>query len=270
MDSAFHINPLEILLMHIVTQWVQREVWDSAFLTSSQVTPTLLLHGPHFEWQGTRAGPGRGWRQVYLSWIGLKLRHPPGSGPLFFSGEREDTPGLTRPRHIPSPRSSKRAGFPLVQALFWGSKVPRKSHVARLTPGLPVFQGGSDPAHSSLEAPNINSVQGPATFLRSCPSSPQARLLGHLALILALTSSCVGTCLISSHCYFPGGGLNAECWPKWHCPGQRMGIHLFNKHVGFPGNLDSKTIYYRNKREQTLITSWCTYNCIHRKKSLQG
>lgn len=33
--------------MHVLIQWFWRGVWDSVFLTSSQVMPMLLAHGPH-------------------------------------------------------------------------------------------------------------------------------------------------------------------------------------------------------------------------------
>ena len=47
-------NTWNLVQMQILIQYVWGDIQDSAFLTSSQVMPVLLVHKPHTEYQGFR------------------------------------------------------------------------------------------------------------------------------------------------------------------------------------------------------------------------
>lgn len=139
----------------------------------------LLLHGLTLS--------GKGWEKVLAEaedrfiWVGLgsSLRHTlqvPWPCPRV---EWENTPAWPGPRHIPSPRFiKKRTMWPDSHQSCQYSKEVLTLH----THGQrPLRETPSKAQHS----------------LRSCPSSSQAHLLGHLALTPELTSSCVGTRLLT-------------------------------------------------------------------------
>ena len=161
--------------------------------TGSQVMSLLLLHEPHFEWQGMRTGPGRGWRQVYLSWIGLKLKtHHPGSMTLSYRRMRGHIrPDPAETYSLFQVHKKRRTMWPDPHQSCQHSKEVLTLHIQ-----------GQRPLRETLSKAQHSSQKLPLIFPGPPPGAPGPDPGTHLQLC--------GDVSVSSHCYLSGGGLKWE------------------------------------------------------------